>query len=96
MKKSKKPLSFYWDFINDMYPKHRMGGRWNELYNKTNGGECTDEEPNGWGNFGCKRCNLIHKIETKKKIDITSFSARKCTTLSPCNVCLKNGSWRFG
>lgn len=48
-----------WNSINVLYPKHKMVGMWHEIYKKSNGSYCSDESPNGWGNFGCKRCQAI-------------------------------------
>ena len=29
---------------------------------------CSDDKPFNWGNFGCKRCDMIRYSEQKKKI----------------------------
>ena len=35
---------------------------------KTPGGYCSDQNPNGWGNFGCQRCEMINDMIRKKRI----------------------------
>jgi len=52
--------------INILFPKHRMIGQWHQLYKNTET-YCTDDSPNGWGNFGCERCNTIRKLTRKDK-----------------------------
>jgi len=47
-----------WNSINVLYPKHKMVGMWHEIYKKSSS-YCSDKSPNGWGNFGCKRCQAI-------------------------------------
>lgn len=49
-----------WKGIDKVAPKHRI-----ELRGTSD--DCTDKEPNGWGNFGCKRCNLIRELNVEKK-----------------------------
>ena len=44
-----------WTKLNNLAPKHKI------VFLGTPD-NCTDWEPNGWGNFGCKRCNLIHEF----------------------------------
>ncbi len=49
---SEARLQEYWKAIDTLHPKHR------DRY-------CTDDSPNGWGNFGCKRCQAIIDLESK-------------------------------
>lgn len=59
----------YWKAIDVLFPKHKMAKYWHDIYKNTTA-YCSDEMPNGWGNFGCKRCDAIVQIEKRshKKI----------------------------
>lgn len=48
-----------WDMIDFMTSKHFSSFNPRIL--------CSDDEPFNWGNFGCKRCDMIRDIEQKKK-----------------------------
>jgi hypothetical protein len=48
-----------WEAIDALYPFHRMAGQWHKIYKGNSRVYCSDVMPNGWGNFGCKRCNAI-------------------------------------
>jgi hypothetical protein len=61
MKKSEED---YWKAIDLLFPKHQMIGQWNELF-KNKDSYCTDDVPNGWGVYGCKRCNAIVGLEKR-------------------------------
>ena len=60
----RKPDTAYWAAIDLLYPKHRMMGGWGELF-KNLKFHCTDNEPSGWGNYGCKRCDAIVMLEKR-------------------------------
>lgn len=66
--KKRKNVEKYWKAIDALFPKHRMAGQWHEMYRNTHI-YCTDDTPNGWGNFGCKRCDAIGALE-KRRIKI--------------------------
>lgn len=64
MKKSE-----YWRAIDVLQPKHKMASGWHEMY-KHQRAYCSDQSPNGWGNFGCERCNLIVNIQKTRNVTI--------------------------
>ena len=59
-----KSVAGQWTSLGKVYPRHRMVGQWHNLYKGT-AGYCTDDAPNGWGNFGCKRCQAIVDMEKR-------------------------------
>ena len=63
--KAKASPSDYWKAIDRLHPKHKMGGSWHNIYKGTDA-YCTDDAPNGWGNFGCKRCDMIMSLEIRR------------------------------
>lgn len=60
----KKTVADYWKAIGLLFPKHRMGGIWHGMYKGTYA-YCTDDEPSGWGGFGCRRCQAIVDLEKR-------------------------------
>ena len=58
----RKTNSDYWKAIDTLYPSHSDNQR--HMHNKS---LCTDDSPNGWGNFGCKRCDAIVMLEKRGK-----------------------------
>lgn len=57
----KKTNSDYWKAIDTLYPSHSA----NHHYMHNGKSLCTDDIPNGWGNFGCKRCDAIVMLEKR-------------------------------
>jgi hypothetical protein len=67
--KKEKTKEDYWKAIDLLFPKHRMAGHGQKCVS----GEtayCTDDAPNGRGNFGCKRCQMIVDLEEKRRVKI--------------------------
>jgi hypothetical protein len=64
MKTVKDPEK-YWKAIDTLHPKHRMAGMWHEMSKGPDGVYCTDDSPNGWGNYGCQRCQAIIDLDNK-------------------------------
>ena len=60
----RKPDTEYWAAIDLLFPKHQMAAGWRALF-KDEKHRCTDKEPNGWGNYGCKRCEVIVRLEKR-------------------------------
>ena len=56
----KKSPEEYWKALDLIVPKHNDGHK---------PSLCTDDTPNGGGNFGCKRCDAIDGLE-KRRITI--------------------------
>lgn len=56
---TKEKANKYWQALDLLYPKHRMVGQWHEMWKDAPKGYCTDNGPNGWGAYGCKRCQAI-------------------------------------
>jgi hypothetical protein len=54
----------YWAAIDLLYPKHRFSGGWGSFF-KDQKYHCTDAEPSGWGNYGCKSCDAIVRLEKR-------------------------------
>lgn len=59
-KGGKRAAEEYWDALDLLFPRHDDGHK---------PALCTDDSPNGWGNFGCERCDAINALE-KRKITI--------------------------
>jgi len=59
----KKITSDYWKAIDVLYPSHHL----NQKHMYKGESFCTDDAPNGWGNFGCKRCDAIMMLEKRGK-----------------------------
>lgn len=62
-----KDTEQYWKAIDALYPQHRMVGWWHTSSKGPNGVYCTDDSPNGWGNYGCKRCQAIIDLDDAGK-----------------------------
>ena len=60
----KKSVERYWKALDLVHPKHKMAGNWHEMWKRTNA-YCSDNEPSGHGNFGCKRCEAIISFEER-------------------------------
>ena len=80
----------YWKAIDAIYPRHHMNGQWHELY-ENNDGYCTDDEPNGHGNFGCKRCQAIVDLEELQGIKI--WPRNKKMTVEQARKMLSKIDW---
>jgi hypothetical protein len=50
-----------WKALDLIIPKHNDGHK---------PPLCTDDGPNGGGNFGCLRCDLIDYLESKRRLKI--------------------------
>jgi hypothetical protein len=60
----RKTKADYWAAIDVLYPKHQMTGIWIGVKDEAHG-LCTDNEPSGNGNYGCKRCDAIVMLENR-------------------------------
>ena len=60
----KKSIADYWKALDLLHPKHRMAGGWHEMFEGRKS-YCSDDTPNGHGNFGCKRCEAIITFEER-------------------------------
>jgi hypothetical protein len=65
----KKSIADYWKALDLLHPKHRMAAGWHEQWKGTKA-YCSDDTPNGHGNFGCERCDAIIDIEERRGIKI--------------------------
>ena len=59
----KKTREDYWKAIDLLFPRHRISSCADDT-------GCTDDSPNGHGNFGCKRCQMIVDLEKERRIKI--------------------------
>ena len=64
--KTKDKIKEAWKAIGILHPRHRMAAGWHEDYRGTDA-YCTDDSPDGWGNFGCKRCDAIVALEKGRR-----------------------------